>query len=86
MTPSRKKPGVAFWTTVVVVVVLLYALSIGPAARLCRVAGEPDWLRLVLSVIYLPLQVVVVFGPAPVERLFLAYMRLWVDGFTTHFW
>jgi hypothetical protein len=32
MDDDRKKPGVAFWATVVVVVVLvLYPLSIGPA-------------------------------------------------------
>jgi hypothetical protein len=33
MTTSRKKPGVAFWATVVVVVValILYPLSLGPA-------------------------------------------------------
>ncbi len=37
---SRKKPGVAFWTTVVVVVVLLaYPLSFGPA---CWLAGENE--------------------------------------------
>ena len=31
MTTDRKKPGVAFWTTVVVVVVLVaYPLSFGP--------------------------------------------------------
>ncbi|MGE5326612.1 MAG: hypothetical protein ACM3NO_06205 [Deltaproteobacteria bacterium] len=32
MTPSRKQPGVAFWATVVVVVTILaYPLSFGPA-------------------------------------------------------
>ena len=30
MTPDRKKPGVAFWATVAVVVVLAYPLSFGP--------------------------------------------------------
>jgi hypothetical protein len=31
---SHKKPGVAFWATVVVVVVLLYVASFGPACWL----------------------------------------------------
>ncbi len=31
MTPSPKKPGVAFWATVVVVAVGLYVGSFGPA-------------------------------------------------------
>ena len=34
MTSSPKKPGVAFWATVVVVVALTYPLSFGPACRL----------------------------------------------------
>ena len=37
MTPSRKKPGVAFWATVVVVVGLVaYPLSFGPVLWLAR--------------------------------------------------
>jgi hypothetical protein len=40
MTPSRKKPGVAFWATVVVVSLpLLYVLSFGPV---CWWLLEPD--------------------------------------------
>jgi hypothetical protein len=31
MTTPRKKPGVAFWATVVVVAVLMYPISFGPA-------------------------------------------------------
>jgi hypothetical protein len=32
MTPSRSKPGVAFWATVVVAVLpVIYVMSIGPA-------------------------------------------------------
>ena len=36
MNDSRKKPGVAFWATMVVVVALVvYPLSFGPACALC---------------------------------------------------
>jgi hypothetical protein len=39
---SRKKPGVAFWATVVPVVVLvLYPLSFGPA---CWINCRSDWI------------------------------------------
>src|SRR6516165_11287713 len=31
MTTNSKKPGVAYWMTVVIVVVLMYPLSFGPA-------------------------------------------------------
>jgi hypothetical protein len=35
MSEERKKPGVAFWATVVLVAVLAYPLSFGPACWLC---------------------------------------------------
>ncbi len=35
---SRKKPGMAFWATVVVAVALLYVLSFGPA---CWLTAQP---------------------------------------------
>ena len=38
MTSDRKKPGVAFWASVVLVAVLAYPLSIGPA---CWIASRP---------------------------------------------
>jgi len=41
MTSDRKKPGVAFWTTVVVVVVVTYVASSGPAAWLHKTLGRP---------------------------------------------
>jgi hypothetical protein len=34
MNPDRKKPGVAYWATVVLVVVMLYVASFGPACWL----------------------------------------------------
>src|SRR5579864_4222092 len=50
MTPDRKNPGLAFWATVVVVVVLLYPVSFGPACGLASrtapslFADEPPFL------------------------------------------
>jgi len=46
MTPDRKKPGLAFWATVVVVVALLYPISFGPACWINRgtaVGGKAIW-------------------------------------------
>ena len=45
---SRKKPGVAFWATVVAVVVLAYYLSLGPVFWLVNTiwpgkAAMPHW-------------------------------------------
>ena len=44
MTPDRKKPGVAFWATVVVVVALVaYPLSWGPSCWILWRMGMPSW-------------------------------------------
>jgi len=41
MTPDRKKPGVAFWTTVVAVVALVaYPLGFGPACWISSRTGR----------------------------------------------
>ena len=40
---DRKKPGVALWATVVLVVVVLYVASFGPAFRL-YFYGCGDWI------------------------------------------
>ncbi len=45
-----KKPGVAFWATVGLVVVLLYVLSFGLYIRI----GSPQWLDPILSWFYSP--------------------------------
>ena len=41
MTEPRKKPGVAFWATVVVVLLLAYPVSFGPATWLYDNGGIP---------------------------------------------
>jgi hypothetical protein len=51
---NRKKPGWAFWT-VVVVVLVVYPLSMGPASWLGRQAGSPFWLSRAIAAIYQPL-------------------------------
>jgi hypothetical protein len=70
MSEGRKKPGVAFWATVVVVGGLAYPLSFGPA---CLIWGRHiyDWPR-VLAV-YEPCIRVVDGGPRAAERV----LRLW---------
>jgi hypothetical protein len=49
---DRKKPGVAFWATVVVVTVLLYVLSVGPA---CWVSSRANSGASTVSLVYRPL-------------------------------
>ena len=50
---DRKKPGVAFWATVVLVVVLtLYVLSFGPA---CWITSRMNFGTSAIGVIYRPI-------------------------------
>jgi hypothetical protein len=52
---DRKKPGVAFWATVMIAVVLFaYPLSIGPIWRLQSKGALPDWGQVVVQIAYEP--------------------------------
>lgn len=44
MTPSHKKPGVAFWATVALVTALVYPLSLGPLTWLHHHGLIPEWI------------------------------------------
>jgi hypothetical protein len=68
MTSDRKKPGVAFWATVALVVVLVgYPLSFGPA---CWIAGRTDGRRGLVQVIrfYPHITSAAFQGPKPVAN------------------
>jgi hypothetical protein len=69
---DRKKPGVAFWATVVVVVVLLaYPLSFGPACWMVDLEFIPEQ---PVAIVYRPLAVCVVrCMPSSVGKVFAAY-------------
>jgi hypothetical protein len=51
---DRKKPGVAFWATVVVVVALAYPLSFGPACWIISRARQWNVLWAAANLIYSP--------------------------------
>jgi hypothetical protein len=55
MSGDRKKPGLAFWASVVVVVAGLYVLSVGPAAWLEDRGAMPAWAMPVVWRFYTPL-------------------------------
>jgi hypothetical protein len=53
---DRKKPGEAFWATVILIGVLLgYPLSFGPAEYVAWRFGDPEWLTGIKDRVYLPL-------------------------------
>ena len=75
-----KKPGVAFWATVVVFVVLVaYPLSCDPAAWIVTITGQPTWLVNVVSFIYVPLSMAEKIMPAWLKDIYLAYVFWWME-------
>jgi hypothetical protein len=71
---SRKKPGVAFWATVGLVVMALYVLSAGPATWMF---GH-DWIEAeTLNLFYAPLRWICVRSPAAANA-FEWYVALWL--------
>jgi hypothetical protein len=72
---DRKKPGVAFWATVVVACLLLYPLSFGPA---CWVYSRSEDLEIWETVdrIYYPILWQWAHGPDPVSDVIDWYANL----------
>ena len=71
-----RKHSFSFWFAVVMIGLVLYVLSIGPAAWTVQryEKAEP-----VLKVVYLPVLLVATTGELP-YNLMCKYMKLWVDG------
>ena len=78
---SRNHSGVAFPATVVVVVVLLallaYPLSIGPAIWICDQDWSPEWAWPAYWQVYDPIISVCNEGPAPFDDALNWYVNLW---------
>ena len=79
MGSDRKKPGVAFWATVVLVAVLVgYPLSFGPwMAVRWRL---PDSLALRIDRLYRPAVSLCYVRPDWLSYAYLDYLDLWCDG------
>ena len=74
---NRKKPGVAFWATVVVVVVLLYVTSFGPARWILPHTDLPEWTCETICALYRPVIWIEKHGPAPIRNAVSWYAMLW---------
>ena len=71
---SRKKPGVAFWATVVMVLPVLYVLSFGPAVWIA--SHKEDQQSLSLNSCYLPVAWVLWHAPRPISNALQSYARI----------
>lgn len=75
---GRKKPGVAFWATVMVVVVLAYALSFGPLECVASRGFLPEFVDdAFIGTVYRPLAWLAFDGPEPVRNAILWYETFW---------
>ncbi len=70
MTSDRKKPGVAFWATLLVVVLVAYPLSFGPACWMMSRGSLPIFPT---AYPYWPLVVSANAAPRPVRNLVAWY-------------
>ena len=76
---NRKKPGVAFWATVVVVVALLgYPLSFGPYVAFIWATDAPEWITQPCGAFYEPLERASHRGPPWVRRSWQRYGNWWL--------
>jgi hypothetical protein len=80
---TRKKPGVAFWATVVLVVVLFaaYPLAIGPLQWLDEQDMLPAWTDTPIKVMYTPIDWIIQHSETA-HKVFEWYIDLWLgpDG------
>ena len=70
---SRKKPGVAFWATVGLMVVG-YPLSFGPAAKIAQLTGQ-YWIMLP----YYP--ICLLADSRIIGEIIVSYLSMWGFGF-----
>jgi len=81
MTSSRKKPGVAFWATVVVVALLVaYPLSIGPTIWIADHRLLPDPVKQPLRYFYYPLAWAILRSGTAYDA-YAWYVKLWGHEF-----
>jgi hypothetical protein len=78
MSDAKKKPGVAFWATVVafVGIVAAYPLLPGPLAWLDEHNMLPDWTETPISVMYAPMDWIIQRSETA-YKAFDWYMELW---------
>jgi hypothetical protein len=77
MSEERKKPGAAFWATLVMVALVLYVLSWGPAFWIDRYVTGPGRYDDACEVFYAPLHFACRNGPKSISIVMTWYARVW---------
>jgi hypothetical protein len=73
------KPGVAFWATVGLVGLVLYALSWPPASYVYSRCPTAPWVEDAFAFVYWPCGWLYSESPAPARKLYRAYAETWPD-------
>jgi len=77
MTTDGRKPGWAFWTIVLLVVLIAYLVSFGAVFLFDRHVGIPEWAGPPLQVVYWPLIAILKDGAEPLRDSLRWYVKLW---------
>jgi hypothetical protein len=77
MASDHKKPGVVFWATVVLVVVVAYPLSFGPAVWAVNQDWSPVWALTAYERTYAPILWLYEIGPVPIRNALDWYAGFW---------
>ena len=77
---DRKKPGVAFWATVVLVALVGYPLSMGPAWWLWHKLDLPAWVTVGMDWVYEPVWWASWNGPDWFCDAAKKYLNWWTSG------
>jgi len=82
MSDRQESSRVAFCSTVIltglVVILVAYPLSYGPACMIEEKLGYPEWLATPIELTYAPLEWTESFAPERIQNLYSWYFRLWV--------
>ena len=80
---ARKKPGFAFWTTLLTVVGAVYCLSYGPACWAINAMANrgwlrphTDWIRQLVFLVFLPIRHLHTRGPRAISHALDWYAHL----------
>jgi hypothetical protein len=84
---DHKKPGLAFWAIAVpgalLMALVAYELSFGPAVWLFAKLGRPAWLGYLIDVAPDPLEWIINSCPGPfgqwLSQIFYSYYQWWFD-------
>jgi hypothetical protein len=80
MSEKRKKPGMAFWATVVVVVLLvLYPLSMGPWIAIYVSTHQHQSHMVVPFAVYKPIYTAIQNSPPEVAEAYGRFIVWWMD-------